>query len=103
MQTSVTWKIKAQIKALSKLLLLRLKLSREKIKNPAVVENVFFSPELEVGTYINLFESSMKWPFIKSLITQNEPNKNLFTNPDFEGMTLRVSSYHTSAKVQSIS
>ena len=46
------------------------------------------SLELEVGTYINSFESSMKWPFVKSLITQNEPNKNLFTNPDFEGMTL---------------
>ena len=81
---------KCRSKCLSKLLLLRLKLSPEKIKNPEVVENVFFSPELEVGTYINLypFASSMKWPFIKSLIMQNELNKNLFTNPDFEGMTL---------------
>ena len=60
MQTSVTWKIKARIK--SKLLLLQLKLSPEKIKNPAVVEKVFFLLELEAGTYINLysFESSMK-------------------------------------------
>ena len=62
MQTSVTWKIKARIKAFIKLLLVRLKLSPEKIKNPAVVEKVFFSLELEAGTYINLysFESSMK-------------------------------------------
>ena len=55
---------KCRTKRLSKLLLLRLKLSAEKIKNPAVVKNVFFFLlELEVGTYINLysFESSMKW------------------------------------------
>ena len=88
--TSVTWKIKAQNKAFIQILLLRLRLSPEKIKNPAVVENMFFSIEPgEVGTCINLcsFESSMKLPFVKSLITQNEPN-NLFTNSDFEGMTL---------------
>ena len=64
MQTSVTWKIKLKrrSKRLSKLLLLRVKLSPEKIKTPAVVEKVFFSLELEAGTYINLylFEPSMK-------------------------------------------
>ena len=53
---------KRRSKRLSKLLLLPLKLSPEKIKNPAVVENVFFSLELGAGTYINLysFESSVK-------------------------------------------
>ena len=54
---------KRRSKRLTKLLLLRLKLSPEKIKNPAVVEKVFFfSLELEAGTHINLysFESSMK-------------------------------------------
>ena len=59
-------RLKRRSKRLSKLLLLQLKLSLEKIKNPAVVEKVFFfSLELEdfeVGTYINLysFELSMK-------------------------------------------
>ena len=42
-------------KRLSKLLLLRLKLSPEKIKTPAVVEKVFSSLELEAGTYTNLY------------------------------------------------
>ena len=62
MQSSVTYgRSKRRSKRLSKLLLLQLKLSPEKIKNPAVVENVFFSLQLEAGTYINLysFESSM--------------------------------------------
>ena len=63
MHTSVTWKIKAQIKTFIQASVTPAQLLPEKIKNPAVVENVFFfSLELEVGTYINLysFESSMK-------------------------------------------
>ena len=59
MQTSVIWKIKV---CLSKLWLLRLKfLPEKKINNPALVENVSFSLELELGTYksLYLFESSM--------------------------------------------
>jgi len=44
---------------------LRACLSREKIKNPALVKNYIFSPEIQLGTYTYLysFESSMKWPF----------------------------------------
>jgi len=40
-------------------------LSREKIKNPALVKNYTFSGEILLGTYTYLysFESSMKWPF----------------------------------------
>ena len=55
----------------------------KKIKTQRSWKMCFFSSlEFELGTYINLysFESSMKWPFIKSLITQNGRNKNLFTN-----------------------
>ena len=61
MQTSVTWKM--QIKAFIQASVTPAQTSPEKIKNPAVVEKVFFfSLELEAGTYINLysFASSMK-------------------------------------------
>ena len=62
MQTSVTWKIKAQIKAFIQASVTPAQTFAGKIKNPAVVENVFFSLELGAGTYINLysFESSVK-------------------------------------------
>ena len=103
MQTSVTWKIKAQIKAEVKAeIKAEIKafiqasvtpaqtFRRKKLKTQRWSKKVFFSLELEAGTYINLysFESSMKLPFVKSQITQHEPNENPFTNTDFEGMTL---------------
>ena len=76
----------------------------KKIKNPAIVENVFFfSLELELGTYINLylFESSIERPLGIFLLSDStkisdyaeraelaKPTlcKNLFTNPDFEAI-----------------
>ena len=81
MQISVTWKIKVR---LSKFLLLWLKLSPEKIKNPALIKNVFFHQnKFELGTYINIysFESSMKCPFIKSLITLEQAKQKSLHKP----------------------
>ena len=64
MQTSVTWKIKAWMKAFIQASVTPAQTFAGKnyLQNPAVVEKVFFSLELEAGTYINLysFESSMK-------------------------------------------
>ena len=39
---------------------------RKKIKPPALVKKIFFSLEIPLGTYINLYslESSIKWPFL---------------------------------------
>ena len=55
MQTSVTWKIKAQIEAFIHVSVTSTQTFAGKNKNPTVVENVFFSLELEIGTYINLY------------------------------------------------
>ena len=62
MQTSVTWKIKVQIKAFIQASVTPAQTYAGKIKNPAEVEKVFSSLKLEAGTYINLYslESSMK-------------------------------------------
>ena len=75
----------------------------KKIKNPAIVDDVFFSLELELGTYLNLysFESSIERPFrdifssdstkLSDYAERAEPAepmlcKNLCTNPDFEAI-----------------
>ena len=82
----------------------------KKIKNLAIVDDAFFSLELELGTYINLysFQSSIERPFRdifffqtqqKFLITPNRPSP---PNPLFakiSSQTLTSKRYNTSGSI----
>ena len=82
---------KRRSKRLSKLLLLRPKLSPEKIKKPSGSRKCvfFFTRTWGWNMYIFIFIWIVnEMTFCKISDYAERAEKNLFTNPDFEGMTL---------------
>lgn len=85
----------------------------EKIENPALIKDYFFSLDIYLRRYINIcsFEKSLKWPFLGILLWGEQ--KSLITKPRWTHMLQKISlkgislifcvnSNHTSTGVKSI-